>query len=95
MCTASDRYVAFAYNRKEAKDHGEGGVVVGACMRGKRVVVVDDVLTSGKSLRNSVHLVRQAGGTVVGVVVGLTRSPELTSVEGCPIVAIHNILDDV
>ena len=52
--------VPFAFNRKEAKDHGEGGVIVGAPLQG-RVVVVDDVITAGTSVRESVNLIRQAG----------------------------------
>ena len=54
------RNVPFAYNRKEAKDHGEGGIVVGAPLRG-RVVIVDDVITDGASKRESVELIRRDG----------------------------------
>ena len=62
----------FAYNRKEAKDHGEGGTLVGAPMRG-RVLVIDDVISAGTSVRESIALIRAAGATPVGVVIALDR----------------------
>ncbi len=64
--------VPFAFNRKEAKDHGEGGVVVGAPLAG-RVVIVDDVITAGTSVRESVELIRSAGATPAGVLIALDR----------------------
>jgi orotate phosphoribosyltransferase len=64
--------VPFAFNRKEAKDHGEGGVIVGAPLQG-RVVVVDDVITAGTSVRESVNLIRQAGAVPAGVLIALDR----------------------
>ena len=66
------RAVPFAYNRKEAKDHGEGGVVVGAPLRG-RVVIVDDVITDGASKRESVQLLRREGAEPVAVLIALDR----------------------
>ncbi|NUZ04436.1 orotate phosphoribosyltransferase [Piscinibacter koreensis] len=66
------RNVPFAYNRKEAKDHGEGGVVVGAPLRG-RTVIVDDVITDGASKRESVDLIRREGATPVAVLIALDR----------------------
>lgn len=65
--------VGMAHDRKEAKDHGEGGILVGTSMQGKRVVLVDDVMTSGKAIRGALDRVREAGGTVVGVVQVLDR----------------------
>ena len=65
--------VGFAYDRKEAKDHGEGGRMVGAELRGKKVVVLDDVMTSGKAIRGAIEGVIAAGGEVVGVVQLLDR----------------------
>jgi orotate phosphoribosyltransferase len=62
----------FAYNRKEAKDHGEGGVVVGPPLHG-RVLIVDDVISAGTSVRESVALIRAAGAMPGGVVVALDR----------------------
>lgn len=67
------RDVPFGYNRKEAKAHGEGGEVVGADLAGKRVVVVDDVLTAGTAMREGVRLLAGQGAHVVGVVIALDR----------------------
>lgn len=65
--------IGFAYDRKEVKDHGEGGKMVGVPVKGKRVVVLDDVMTSGKAVRGAIETVRQHGGEVVGVVQALDR----------------------
>src|SRR2546425_808496 len=62
----------FAYNRKEAKDHGEGGTIVGAKLQG-RVVIVDDVISAGTSVRESVELIRAAGATPCAVLIALDR----------------------
>lgn len=62
----------YAYNRKEAKDHGEGGVLVGAAPKG-RVVIVDDVLTAGTALREAVSILRAAGANPVAAVIALDR----------------------
>ncbi|AEG02784.1 orotate phosphoribosyltransferase [Methylomonas methanica] len=66
------RDIPFAFNRKEAKDHGEGGVLVGAPLQGK-VWILDDVITAGTSVRESVEIIRNAGATVAGVVIALDR----------------------
>jgi len=66
------RDVGFAYNRKEAKDHGEGGTLVGAPLAG-RVLVVDDVMTAGTAVRESVALIRAAGATPAAVAICLDR----------------------
>jgi len=66
------RNVPFAYNRKEAKDHGEGGTVVGAKLQG-RVLIVDDVISAGTSVGESMQLIRAAGATAVGVMISLDR----------------------
>jgi orotate phosphoribosyltransferase len=62
----------FSFNRKEAKDHGEGGTVIGAALKG-RVLVVDDVITAGTSVRESVDLIRREGGRPAGVLIALDR----------------------
>jgi orotate phosphoribosyltransferase len=62
----------YAYNRKEAKDHGEGGKLVGATVTG-RVLIIDDVMSAGTSVRESVAMIRAAGGTPCGVVIALDR----------------------
>jgi orotate phosphoribosyltransferase len=66
------RNVPIAYNRKEAKSHGEGGTLVGAPLEG-RVLIVDDVLTAGTAVRESVNLIKSAGATPAGVVLALDR----------------------
>lgn len=66
------RDVPFAYDRKEPKDHGEGGQIVGAPLRG-RVMIVDDVITAGTAIRGSVALIRAAGATPAGVLIALDR----------------------
>ena len=62
----------YAYNRKEAKDHGEGGTLVGAPVRG-RVLIIDDVISAGTSVRESIALIRAAGATPVAVAIALDR----------------------
>lgn len=69
------RDVPYAYNRKEAKDHGEGGLLVGAKPAG-RVVIVDDVLTAGTAMRESVGLLRAAGAQPVAAVIALDRQEQ-------------------
>ncbi|ANF56364.1 orotate phosphoribosyltransferase [Halotalea alkalilenta] len=67
-----DRDVAYAFNRKEAKDHGEGGSIVGAELEG-RVLIIDDVITAGTAIRESMSLIETQGATPAGVVVALDR----------------------
>jgi len=62
----------YAFNRKEAKDHGEGGIIVGAPLAG-RVLIVDDVITAGTAIRESVEIIRAAGATPAGVLIALDR----------------------
>lgn len=62
----------WSFNRKEAKTHGEGGNIVGAPLRG-RVLIIDDVITAGTAIRESVELIRAAGATPVGVLISLDR----------------------
>jgi orotate phosphoribosyltransferase len=73
------RNVPYAYNRKEAKDHGEGGTLVGAPVRG-RVLIVDDVVSAGTSVRESIAMIRAAGARPVGVAIALDRQEK--SAEG-------------
>lgn len=67
----------FAYNRKEAKDHGEGGVLVGAPLSG-RVLIVDDVMSAGTAVRQSIELIRAAGATPHAVAIALDRQEKAT-----------------
>jgi orotate phosphoribosyltransferase len=66
------RDVPFAFNRKEAKDHGEGGTLIGAPLTG-RVLIIDDVISAGTSVRESVELIRAAGAVPAGVAIALDR----------------------
>ena len=94
--------VPYAYNRKEAKDHGEGGVIVGAPLRG-RVLIIDDVISAGTSARESVALIKQHGATPCGVAIALDRQEkglgELSAVQEVmqanqlPVCAIANLSD--
>ncbi len=65
--------LAVAFDRKEAKSHGEGGVLIGAALRGRRVVLVDDVVTDGATKVAGAQLIESAGGVLVGVMIGLDR----------------------
>ena len=71
--------VPFAYNRKEAKDHGEGGSLVGAPLKG-RVLIVDDVMSAGTAVRESIALIQAAGATAHAVVIALDRQEMATEV---------------
>jgi orotate phosphoribosyltransferase len=71
------RNVPFAYNRKEAKDHGEGGSLVGAPLRG-RVLIVDDVMSAGTAVRESIALIKAAGATPCAVAIALDREEKAT-----------------
>lgn len=61
------------YNRKEAKDHGEGGKIVGPSMAGKHILLIDDVITAGTTIHDAVDLIKQNAGNLVGVVIALDR----------------------
>ena len=96
------RNLPFAFNRKEAKDHGEGGLIVGAPLQG-RVLIVDDVISAGTSVRESVALIQAGGGTPCGVLIALDRqergSGELSAVQevaqdyGLPVTGIATLAD--
>jgi orotate phosphoribosyltransferase len=93
----------YAYNRKEAKDHGEGGVLVGAPLRG-RVLIVDDVISAGTSVRESVALIRAQGAEAAAVLIALDRqergqqqlsaAQEVQQQFGIPVLAVAG-LDDL
>lgn len=96
------RNVPYAYNRKEAKDHGEGGTIVGAPLAGK-VLIVDDVISAGTSVRESVELIRAAGATPCAVSIALDRQERgqgtLSAVQevqqqyGIPVIHIAGLAD--
>ena len=97
------RDLPFAFNRKEAKDHGEGGNVIGAKLAGN-VLIVDDVISAGTSVRESVEIIRQGGGRPSGVAIALDRmekgTGELSAIQevrqtyGIPVISIAT-LDDL
>ena len=98
------RNVPYAYNRKEAKDHGEGGLTVGAPIQG-RVLIIDDVISAGTSVRESVEIIRAAGATPAGVVISLDRqergsgtlsaAQEVSQMHGIPVIAVAALEDIV
>jgi orotate phosphoribosyltransferase len=91
-----------AYNRKEAKDHGEGGILVGAPLAG-RVLIVDDVMTAGTAVRESLQLIRDSGAEPAGVLIAMDRqergkgersaSQEVAADYGIPVIAIATLAD--
>lgn len=104
---AEDRDTPFAFNRKEAKDHGEGGNLVGAPLQGK-VVIIDDVITAGTSVRESVDIIHAAGAEPAAVLIALDRmeragqdgqlSPlsavqEVEQRYGIPVISIASLAD--
>jgi orotate phosphoribosyltransferase len=97
------RNLPFAFNRKEAKDHGEGGNIVGGPLSGE-VLIVDDVITAGTAIRESIDIIRAAGARPAGVLLAMDRQergPEgrLSAVQevrdhyGIPVVAVVNLAD--
>jgi orotate phosphoribosyltransferase len=104
---ASGRPTPFAYNRKEAKDHGEGGTVVGAKLQGN-VLIIDDVISAGTSVKESVDIIRAQGATPSAVVIALDRqersgdavnigtqsaTQEVSALYGIPVISIANLND--
>ncbi|MEJ2565910.1 MAG: orotate phosphoribosyltransferase [Gammaproteobacteria bacterium] len=91
------RDIAYAFNRKELKDHGEGGIIVGAALRG-RVLIIDDVISAGTSVSESIRLIKDLGAEPAGVVVALDRQErsdgELSAIQqveqrhGIPVMSI-------
>ena len=103
---ARGRDLPLAFNRKEAKAHGEGGLLVGAPLDGRRVLVVDDVITAGTAIREAMALVTAAGGVVAAVAIALDREEMLdpprdrrsaaqavAGDSGVPVIAIAGLSD--
>jgi orotate phosphoribosyltransferase len=96
------RNTPYAYNRKEAKDHGEGGTLVGAPLAG-RVLIIDDVISAGTSVRESVELIRSAGAAPAAVLIALDRQErgqsDLSAVQevernyGIPVLSVATLTD--
>ena len=103
MAENSGRNLPFAFNRKETKDHGEGGNIIGSPLRGA-VLIVDDVITAGTAIRESIDIIRAAGARPAGVLLALDRqerAPDsrLSAVQevqdryGIPVVTVVNLAD--
>lgn len=102
LATDHDRDLPFAFNRKEAKAHGEGGNLIGAPLRG-RVLIVDDVITAGTAIRESLELIRSHGAQAAGVLIALDRqergqgslsaAQEVTAEFGIPVLPIARLAD--
>jgi len=103
LAETEGRSLSFAYNRKEAKDHGEGGQLVGGPLLG-RVLIVDDVITAGTAIRESIDLIENAGATPAGVLLAMDRQERgadspLSAVQqvreqfGIPVVAVIELAD--
>jgi orotate phosphoribosyltransferase len=100
--TRHQRNIPFAYNRKEAKDHGEGGTLVGAKLEGN-VLITDDVISAGTSVRESIEWIQRSGATACGVAIALDRqergkgeksaAQEVTTEFGIPVISIAGLSD--
>ena len=99
------RDLPLAFNRKEAKDHGEGGRLVGAPLAGRRVLVVDDVITAGTAIREALAIIAEGGGTPAAIAIALDRQERVAEdddrsaaqavaqAQGIPVVAIATLSD--
>lgn len=95
--------VGYAFNRKEAKDHGEGGLTIGTPLAGRRVLIVDDVISSGASIQEAVALLREGGAVPVAILIALDRQEqgrqhqsaleELRAQVGVPVLSIATVRD--
>lgn len=95
-----DKDVPFAYNRKEKKDHGEGGRIVGPPLSGK-IVIVDDVITAGTAIKEASQIIRETGAEISGIIIAIDRQEkgageysavqEVSSKLGVPVISIVNL----
>jgi len=95
-----DKDVPFVYNRKEKKDHGEGGQIVGPSLSGK-IVIVDDVITAGTAIKEASQIIREAGAEISGIIIAIDRQEkgageysavqEVSSNLGVPVISIVNL----
>jgi orotate phosphoribosyltransferase len=74
--------VSYSFNRKEAKTHGEGGSIVGSLLQGKKIVIVDDVITAGTAIREAIEIIKAEGGELVGIIVAFDRLEKTPAKEG-------------
>ena len=99
------RDLTLAFNRKEAKAHGEGGSLIGAALAGKRVLIVDDVITAGTAIREALDIIAAAGGIAAGIVIALDRQERVreevaqsaaqavATEHGIPVIAVAGLSD--
>ena len=99
------RDLPLAFNRKEAKAHGEGGSLIGAALAGKRVLIVDDVITAGTAIREALDIIAAAGGIAAGIVIALDRQERVREEvaqsaaqavapeHGIPVIAVAGLSD--
>lgn len=100
------RDLPLAFNRKEAKAHGEGGTLIGAPLQGRRVLIVDDVITAGTAIREALAIIRDAGGVPSGIVIALDRqeavdpatsrrsaAQSVAADQGLPVIAVAGLSD--
>ncbi|MGH8085979.1 MAG: orotate phosphoribosyltransferase [Lysobacter sp.] len=100
------RDLPLAFNRKEAKAHGEGGSLIGAALEGRRVLIVDDVITAGTAIREALAIIADAGGVVAGIVIALDRqeavdptisrrsaAQTVATEHGLPVIAVASLTD--
>lgn len=104
FASLTDYDVAYAFDRKEVKDHGEGGIIVGAPLAGKKVLIVDDVMTTGTSIIEAAEIIKAEGGTPIGCLIAFDRQEkgkegDLSAVQdfqakhGIPVVAAATLED--
>ncbi|MCD9033555.1 orotate phosphoribosyltransferase [Luteimonas sp. Y-2-2-4F] len=104
---ARGRDLPVAFNRKEAKAHGEGGTLIGAPLAGREVLIVDDVITAGTAIREALGLIAEAGGRVAGIAIALDRqevvderaaqrrsaAQAVAAEQGVPVIAVASLAD--
>jgi orotate phosphoribosyltransferase len=73
--------LCYSFNRKEAKDHGEGGTIVGCPLKNKRVLIVDDVITGGVAVRQAIDIIKHEGGELSGIIVCMDRQERVASTD--------------
>lgn len=101
LANEHNKDIPYVFNRKEAKAHGEGGSLVGAAIKGKRVLIIDDVITAGTAIREVMRLLEKEGASAVGVVIAFNRQERgqgaLSAIQeverdfGIPVISIINL----
>ncbi len=104
-CARRGRDLPLAFNRKEAKSHGEGGSLIGASLEGRRVLIVDDVITAGTAIREALAIISDGGGIPAGIVIALDRqervqeadsrsaAQSVAAEQGLPVIAVATLSD--